>query len=34
MVDTDNYCRKVGLAVLKNDIKSIGHPQLYSGFLT
>jgi hypothetical protein len=33
IVDSDNYCRKVGIAVLKNDLKAIGNPQIYSGIL-
>ncbi|CDW83820.1 rrna methylase family [Stylonychia lemnae] len=31
--DTDNYCRKVSMSVLKSNLQVIGNEQLYNGFI-
>ena len=32
--DSDNYCRKVSMSVLKNNLSVIGSENLYKGFIT
>ena len=34
LFDPDNYCRKVSMAVLKNNLKSLGQESIYKGILT
>ncbi len=34
LYDHDQYCRKVSMAVLKSNLKTLGNESLYHGILT
>ena len=34
LFDPDNYCRKISMAVLKNNLKTLGQDTIYKGILT
>jgi hypothetical protein len=34
LYDLDSYCRKVSMAVLKNNLKTLGQENIYKGILT
>ena len=34
LFDPDNYCRKISMAVLKNNLKTLGHENIFKGILT
>lgn len=34
LVDSDNYCRKISMTVLKHNLQAMGTEELYKGFIS